>query len=31
VNVPANIADGGTRAPISDFRAGFAYKFGGGA
>ena len=31
VNVPANIADGGTRTPISDFRAGFAYKFGGGA
>ena len=30
VNVPANIADGGTRTPISDFRAGFAYKFGGG-
>jgi hypothetical protein len=29
VNVPANIADGGTRAPIGDFRAGFAYKFGG--
>ena len=28
VNVPANIADGGTRTPISDFRAGFAYKFG---
>jgi opacity protein-like surface antigen/outer membrane receptor protein involved in Fe transport len=31
VNVPANIADGGTRTPISDFRAGFAFKFGGGA
>jgi outer membrane immunogenic protein len=31
VNLPANIADGGTRTPISDFRAGFAYKFGGGA
>ncbi len=29
-NIPANIADGGTRAPISDFRAGFAYKFGEG-
>lgn len=29
VNVPANIADGGTRTPISDFRVGFAYKFGG--
>ena len=31
VNVPANIADGGTRTPISDFRAGIAYKLGGGA
>src|SRR4029077_18168364 len=31
VNVPANIADGGTRTPISDFCAGFAFKFGGGA
>jgi outer membrane immunogenic protein len=30
VNVPANIADGGSRTPISDFRIGFAYKFGGG-
>ena len=29
VNVPANLADGGTRTPISDFRVGFAYKFGG--
>ena len=29
LNIPANVADGGTRAPISDFRAGFAYKFGG--
>jgi hypothetical protein len=28
VNVPANIADGGSRTP--DFRLGFAYKFGGG-
>jgi hypothetical protein len=26
VNVPANIADGGSRTPISDFRVGFAYK-----
>jgi outer membrane immunogenic protein len=31
VNIPANIANGGTQAPISDFPAGFAYKFGGGA
>jgi len=30
VNVPANIADAGSRTPISDFRGGFAYKFGGG-
>ena len=30
VNVPANIADGGSRTPISDFRVGFAYKLGGG-
>jgi outer membrane immunogenic protein len=30
VNIPANIADSGTRTPISDFRAGFAYKFGSG-
>ena len=30
VNVPANIVDGGTRTPISDFRVGFAYKFGVG-
>jgi outer membrane immunogenic protein len=29
VNVLANIAAGVTRTPISDFRAGFAYKFGG--
>jgi opacity protein-like surface antigen len=29
VNIPANIADGGTQTPISDFRAGFALKFGG--
>jgi hypothetical protein len=28
--VAANIADGGSRTPISDFRVGFAYKFGGG-
>ena len=27
VSIPANIADGGTRTPISDFRVGFAYKF----
>jgi outer membrane immunogenic protein len=31
VDIPANIADGGTRTPISDFRAGIAYKLGGGA
>src|SRR4029077_604435 len=29
VNIPANLADGGTRTPINDFRVGFAYKFGG--
>ena len=31
VNVPTNSTDTGTRAPISDFRAGIVYKFGGGA
>jgi outer membrane immunogenic protein len=31
VRVPANSTDAGTRAPISDFRAGIAYKFRGGA
>jgi opacity protein-like surface antigen/outer membrane receptor protein involved in Fe transport len=30
VNMPANIADGGTRTPINDFRIGLAYKLGGG-
>jgi opacity protein-like surface antigen/outer membrane receptor protein involved in Fe transport len=31
VSVPTNSTDAGTRAPISDFRAGIAYKLGGGA
>jgi outer membrane immunogenic protein len=31
VNFPANVADGGTRTLISNFRVGFAYKFGGGS
>jgi opacity protein-like surface antigen/outer membrane receptor protein involved in Fe transport len=31
VHVPTNSTDAGTRAPISDFRAGIAYKLGGGA
>ena len=30
VNVPTNSTDAGTRAPISDFRAGIAYKLAGG-
>ena len=30
-NDPTNSTDAGTRAPISDFRAGIAYKLGGGA
>ena len=29
-SVPTNSTDAGTRAPISDFRAGIAYKLGGG-